>query len=138
MASGDPRLAMRRSQTKRWVFIGFLAVFTAGYYFATRDRVIPVGEPMPNLIAGSMSQINAEGILKSVSGPGQLEETAGEVTVHVPAKLFPERRDGQLAWAQQYARADEIVQHRRRIINFSDPAGVRFARSDEKGVVMTR
>ncbi len=138
IAAGDPRIAMRRAQTKRWVFIGVLAAFTVGYYFITRDRVIPVGVPMPNLIAGPMSQINAEGLLKSVNATAQIEERAGELTVHVPAALFPERRDGQLAWAQQYARADEVVEGKRRIINFSDPGGIRFARSDEKGVVMTR
>jgi hypothetical protein len=129
---------MRKAQTKRWIFIGMLAAGTVGYYFFTRDRVIPVGVPMPNLIAGSMSQIAAENLLKSVGASAQIEERAGEITVHVSAAGFPERRDGQLAWAQQYARADEIVQGKKRIINFSDPGGVRFARADDKGVVMTR
>jgi hypothetical protein len=129
---------MRKAQTKRWIFIGFLAVGTGAYYFVTRDRVIPVGVAMPNLIAGSMSQIAAEGLLKRINATAQIEERAGEITIHVPASGFPERRDGQLAWAQQYARADEVVQGKKRIINFSDPGGLRFARSDDKGVVMTR
>ena len=136
-AAGDPRIAMRKAQTKRWIFIGLLAAGTVVYWFVTRDRVIPVGVPMPNLIAGAMTPFTAQGILRTIPAT-QIEERAGEITVHVPAQNFPERRDGQLAWAQQYARADEIVQGKRRIINFSDPGGVRFARSDEKGVVMTR
>ena len=93
---------------------------------------------MPNLIAGGMSQVGAEALLNRINPTAQIEERGGEITVHVPAVSFPERRDGQLAFAQQYARADEIVQGKKRIINFNDPTGVRFARSDDKGVVMTR
>jgi hypothetical protein len=63
----------------------------------------------------------------------------GELTVRVSAGAFPQKREGQLALAQQYSRADEIVEGRKRAINFLDPDGNRFARSDpEKGVAMTR
>jgi hypothetical protein len=53
--------------------------------------------------------------------------------------MFPERREGQLALAQQYARADAIVRGRKRAISFLDPDGSLFARADPaKGVAMTR
>jgi len=135
-----PRIAMaRRSRAKRWGVIGLLAAFTAGYYFMTRDRAIPVGVAIPNLIAGPMTPLAATGILKTVNDAAPVELRDGELTVRVAAATFPARRDGQLAFAQQYARADEMVQGRKRAISFLDPAGNRFARADpQKGVVMTR
>jgi len=68
-AAGDPRIAMAQtSKTKRWALIGFLALFTAGFYFYTKEPSIPVGVAMPNLIAGTMTPIEAAGILKRVNG----------------------------------------------------------------------
>ena len=140
-AAGDSRVAMataRRSRTMRWAAIGVLAAFTAGFYFVSRERPIPVGVALPNLLAAPMSPVEAVGILTTVNGTAQVEVRGGELTVRVTTG-FPERRDGQLAFAQQYARADAIVLGRKRAISFLDPAGKSFAKADpEKGVVMTR
>ena len=138
-AMGDPRIAMRRSRIRRRVGIGLLAAFTAGFYFMTRERVIPVGVAVPNLIAAPMSPLEAASLLKTAERTSVVEMHDRELTVRVGAATFPERRDGQLAFAQQYARADELVQRRKRAISFVDPTGNRFARADpEKGVVLTR
>ncbi len=118
--------------------IGLLAAGTAGFYFVGRERPIPVGVAIPNLITAPMSPTEAVGILKTVNGTAQVEERGGELIVRVTTG-FPERRDGQLAFAQQYARADQIVQGKQRAISFLDPAGKSFAKADpSKGVVMTR
>ena len=59
--------------------------------------------------------------------------------MRITTATFPERRDGQLALAQQYSRADELVFGKKRAITFLDPNGNKFARAEpEKGVVMTR
>ena len=140
-ASGDPRIAMaRRSRTRRWTGIGVLAAFTIGYYFVTRDPVIRVGVPMANLIKIPMSANDAARMIKSFESSTQVDPRPGAaVTVRVPEKSFPERRDGQLALAQQYARADEMVNGRKRLINFIDPNGLPFAMADPAtGVVLTR
>jgi hypothetical protein len=140
-ASGDPRIGMaRRARTRRWAGIGVLAVFTIGFYFVTRDRVIPVGVALPNLITIPMSPNDAARMIKTYEGSTQADSRAGgAVTVRVPEKSFPERRDGQLALAQQYARADEIVMGHKRLINFIDPNGIPFAKADPaSGVVLTR
>ena len=136
----DPRKAIaRRARAKRWGAIGLLAVFAVGYYVVERERVIPVGVAIPNLIAGPMSPGEATAILRTVNGTAQVEMRDGELTVRIAVATFPERRDGQLALAQQYARADGIVQGRKRAITFLDPDGNRFARADpERGVAMTR
>lgn len=138
--AGNPRAVIARmSPMQRWGVIGLLAVVTVGYYFATRERVIPVGVAVPNLIAAPMSPGEAAGILRTVNKSAQVELRNGEVSVRITAAAFPQQRAGQLALAQQYARADEIVEGRKRPINFLDPDGTRFARSDpEKGVVLTR
>lgn len=137
---GDPRDAIARlSHAQRWGIIGLLAVATMGYYFATRERVIPVGVAVPNLIAAPMSPGEAASTLQTVNKNAQVEVRAGELTVRIAAVAFPQKREGQLALAQQYARADAIVEGRKRAINFLDPDGNRFARADaEKGVAMTR
>jgi hypothetical protein len=127
------------ARLKRWGAIGLLAVFTAGYWFVIRERTIPVGEAVPNLITVPMTPLAATAHLKTVNDAAKVEVRDGELTVQIAAALFPERRDGQLALAQQYARADEIVQGRKRAISFLDPTGSRFAKADpDKGVMMTR
>jgi hypothetical protein len=138
--AGDPRIAMARRTRFRRIGIVVLAVFTVGFYFVTRDRVIPVGVALPNLIAIPMSANDAARMIKSFEGSTDVDtRPGGQVTVHVPAKSFPERRDGQLALAQQYARADELVTGNKRPISFIDPGGVQFAKADPvNGVVMTR
>jgi hypothetical protein len=139
-AGGDPRNAIARgARAKRWTAIGLLAAFTVAYYFFTRDRVIPVGVALPNLIAAPLSPGEAAAILRTVNGSAQVDSSGDELTVRISAATFPERRDGQLALAQQYTRADAIVEGRKRTISFLDAAGNRFAQADPaKGVVMTR
>ncbi len=138
--AGNPRAVFARlSPAQRWGVIGLLAVVTAAYYVATRERVIPVGVAVPNLIAAPMSPSEAASTLRTVHATAQVELRDGELTVRITSAAFPQRRDGQLALAQQYARADAIVEGRTRPINFLDPDGTRFARSDpQKGVTMTR
>ena len=110
-----------------------------GYYLATRERDIPVGVAVPNLIAAPMSPAEAASTLKTVNETAQVEVRNGALSVRIASAVFPQKREGQLAFAQQYARADEIVEGRKRAINFLDPDGNRFARSDPgKGVAMTR
>ena len=140
VGAGDPRIGMaRRARLRRWGAIGVLAAFTIGFYVFTRDRVIPVGVALPNLITIPMSANDAARMIKSYEGSTQVDPRDGTVTVRVPAKTFPERRDGQLALAQQHARADEIVMGHKRAISFIDPGGVQFAKADPTiGVVMTR
>jgi len=138
--AGAQRSAIARlSPAMRWGAIGLLAAITVGYYFVGRERAIPVGVVIANLIAGPMSPGEANVTLNTVNATAQVEVRDGELVVRIAAAKFPERRDGQLALAQQYARADEIVQGRKRAISFLDPGGNRFARADpEKGVAMTR
>jgi hypothetical protein len=138
--AGDPRIAMaRRATMMRWGAVGLVVVLVVGYFVLKGEKDIPVGVVLPNLITGPMSQSDATRILNSINGTAKLEVQDGELLVRIPTAAFPEHREGQLALAQQYARADEIIEGRKRAINFLDAAGGRFARADpQKGVSMTR
>ena len=136
---GDWTSPARRSRLMRWSAIGALAAITLAYYISSRERPIPVGVVLPNLIGGTMSPSEAAVTLDAFNGPGQLDMRNGVLVVRMEAAGFPQRRDGQLALAQQFARADEIVQGKKRAISFLDPGGSEFARADPaKGVTMTR
>ena len=137
---GRPRKAIAISpRALRLGAVGLLAVFAVGYCYVGRERSIPVGVVLPNLIAAAMSPNEASGFLKTVNETAQVEVRDGELNVRIAAATFPERREGQLSLAQQYARADAIVLGRKRAISFLDPTGNRFARADPAtGVSMTR
>lgn len=136
----SPRAIIARlSPVQRWGIIGLLATVTAGYYLATREQVIPVGVAVPEHMGAPMTPAQAASTLRTVNKAAQVEVRGGELFVRIVSAAFPQKREGQLVLAQQYARADEIVEGRKRAINFLDPEGNRFARSDpEKGVAMTR
>jgi len=123
----------------RWAIIGLLAVSTAGYYVMGRERAVPVGVVVPNVIATSMSPTEAAAFLETVNTSAQVAVRGDTLLVRISAATFPQQRKGQLALAQQYTRADELVLGRRRAIHFFDPDGSRFASADPaQGVSMTR
>ena len=121
---GDPQTVIAHlSPAQRWGIIGLLAVGVVGLYFATRERVIPVGIAVPNLIAAPISPGEAASTLKSVNETALVEVRDGELTVRIASAAFPQERGGQLALAQQYARADEIVEGRKPRSASSIPMG---------------
>jgi hypothetical protein len=127
------------SPATRWGVTGLLVVFAVGYFFIGRERSIPVGVVLPNVVVKPMTKSMANDVLKLVNDHAKVEERDGALTVQIFAVLFPEHREGQLAMAQEYARADEIMQGKKRTISFLDPTGSPFAKADPaKGVVMTR
>jgi hypothetical protein len=129
----------RRAKVKRWSIIGVLAVVTIGYYFFSREPSVPTGVALPDLITIPMSAGDAARMVKSYEGTTQMDPRTGGLIVRISSKTFPERRIGQLALAQQYAHADEIVMGRKRAISFIDPGGMEFAKADPAaGVMLTR
>jgi hypothetical protein len=129
----------RQSRATLWGAVGVLVLLTGIYLFSGRDPSIPAGVVLPNFISAPMSPVEATNTLAAVNGTTTPDVQAGILIVRVPKASFPERRQGQLALAQQYARADEIVLGRKRAISFLDPAGKDFAKADpDKGVSMTR
>jgi hypothetical protein len=123
----------------RGILIGVVAVVGLIFYMTTREKSIPVGKVLPNLIAVPMSAAEAASLVASIGASAQVEARGDALTLKVPAAMFPQRREGQLAFAQQYARADEIVSGKKRTITFVDPDGSPFAKAEPGvGVMMTR
>ena len=123
----------------RWGLIAAVAILVVGYVYLGRDATIPTGVAVPNLIKAPMSLNEATAFLKTVNAGSQVDVGASQVTVRLAAAAYPQQRAGQMAIAQQYARADELVQQRKRLIVFLDPDGAPFAKADPAiGVLMTR
>jgi hypothetical protein len=139
-AAGDSLLTTwRQSRTVRWSVIGLLSLLVLGYFIAGRERTIPVGVVVPNMLTAPMAMNEAEAFLNTVHATARVEVQGGELTVQISATAFPQRRAGQLTLAQQYSRADAIIQGHQRAIGFLDPRGNPFARAEpNRGVVMTR
>ena len=85
-----------------------------------------------------LTPTQAEAIVKRMKENADVVTKGADIVVTIPAKLWPSRRVGQLALAQEYMHAVEAVEGRKRSILFYDPDGVMFARTDEGGIVMLK
>lgn len=129
----------RQSPAVRWGTVAVIVAFAAWYVFAGRERSIPNGVVLPEIVVSPMTRGEAEAVIKRMSETGQVDEAGAELAVHFPAATFPELRSGQLALAQRYASADVMVHGSKRVIAFYDPDGKVFARFDpSKGAMMVR
>lgn len=133
-----PFFASARSRIMVWSAVGVFALAVGGLFVLYRERPIPNGVVLPNIILAPMTAAEADVIVRRIAETGKVDASGAEVAVHFPAATFPLHRDGQLALAQQYARADEIVEGRKRPIAFYDPDGRVFARASGGGVMMVR
>jgi hypothetical protein len=124
------------SPVVKWGMPALVIAFTIFYVVYFGEPRIPSGVVVPNLVASPMTRIQAEAVvgrLKTATTPGK---DGADIAVTFPAASWPERRAGRLALAQEFARADEIVEGRKRTIAFFDPSGSLYAKADAAGVVM--
>ena len=136
---GGVKYAFARQSIAVKAAVAVLLLASAGWYFlAGRERSIPVGVVIPNVIDVPMQPSEAAEIIRQASTTARVEMRGDAVMVTFPTETFPQRRDGQMALVQRYARADEIVNGVKRTINFYDPKNELFAKADGAGVVMTR
>ena len=82
--------------------------------------------------------MQAEAVLKRMKENAEVANKGTDIIVNIPARIWPSRRVGQLAMAQEYMHAVEKVEGVKRSILFYNPEGVMFARTDEGGVVMLK
>lgn len=130
---------VRQPPAVRWGAVVLLVAYAGWYVMAGRERSIPAGAVLPNIIAAPMPPAQAEALMRQFHSKAKIDASGSGITVQFPEATFPLKREGQLALAQQFARADEIVEGHKRAIEFRDAAGQAFARSDPvKGVMMVR
>lgn len=101
-------------------------MFTGG----DQEKTFEVGSVPSNIIATPMQRGEAIALLKRTRETALVDMQSDEVFVSYPAATFPLLEEGQIALAQQFARADEIIEGRRRRIFFYNPSGRIFAQSD--------
>lgn len=86
---------------------------------------------LPSDIAATpMQRAEAEALLRQTRQSALVDVQQDEVFVSYPEATFPALEAGRLALAREFATADEIVEGRKRRINFYDPSGRLFAQSD--------
>lgn len=88
------------------------------------------GSVPSNIIATPMQKQEALALIKHTRETALVDMQTDEVFVSYPAATFPLLEEGQIALAQQFARADEIVEGRKRRIFFYNPTGRIFAQAD--------
>ncbi len=130
-AAGVAAFIKRQSPVVRWSGFGIIVVALI-WYLSDRPASVtsPPGAVPANIITAPMTREEALALVKQTRETAQVETQADEVFVSYEARTFPGQVEGQLALAQQFARADEIVEGRKRRIVFYDPSGRIFARSD--------
>jgi hypothetical protein len=142
LAVGRARdFVMRQSPVVRWSGAGILFVLLLWVIVGGEEGpTFTPGTVPSNVIATPMQREEAEALIRHTRETALVEEQSGdELFVSYPAATFPVREDGQVALAQQFARADEIVSGRKRRITFYNPNGRIFAQADPiKGVTVVR
>ena len=122
---------MKQSAVVRFTSVGIAVVllvwlFTGG----EQAKTFEVGSVPSNIIATPMQRAEAIALLKRTRETALVDMQSDEVFVSYPAATFPLLEEGQIALAQQFARADEIMEGRKRRIFFYNPSGRIFAQSD--------
>lgn len=133
---------MRQTPVVRWSGAGILVVLLLWSFTGGEDTVGSTavsGSQPSTLVATPEMHDEAVALIRRTRETALVETQADEVSVSYPAADFPLGEEGQLTLAQQFARADEIVERRRRRIFFYNPSGRLFAQSDAvTGVTMVR
>ena len=128
----------KQTPTVRYASAAILAVLIL-WWATSEEPQFEAGVVQSDIIATPLQRDEALAIIKQTRESAIVDVQQDEVFVSYPASTFPVREDGQLALAQQFARADEIVEGRKRRIYFYNPNGKLFAQADGvRGVVLVR
>jgi hypothetical protein len=115
------------------VIVLFLVVMT------NEEPKFEAGVVQSDIIATPLQRDEALAIIRQTRETAIVDIQQDEVFVSYPAATFPVREEGQLALVQQFTRADEIVEGRKRRIFFYNPNGKLFAQADGvRGVVLVK
>ncbi len=124
---------MRQSPVVRWSALGIVLVLVVWMAIGGGDDgkvTFEAGSVPSDIIATPMQKEEALSLIKHTRETALVDMQTDEVFVSYPAATFPLLEEGQIALAQQFARADEIVEGRRRRIFFYNPTGRIFAQAD--------
>lgn len=123
-------LVMKQSPIVRWSGLGIIILSLIWITTSGDQPDLEPGSVPSNIIASEMMREEAIALMQRTRETALVETQSDEVSVSFPAATWPQEREGQIALAQQFARADEIIEGKKRRIVFHDPSGRVFARAD--------
>ncbi len=126
------------SPAVKWGVLALLAGFIVLVYTRGREKGIPVGVVVAEVMPGAMTQLEAETLVRQTKETGKVETRGTSTVVTFAAATWPERRAGQLALAQRYARAVEMIDGAKRNIAFHEPSGAQYAQASAAGVMLVK
>lgn len=138
-ASGIRDLVMRQSPMVRFAGAGIILVAILWMVTGGNEPTFEPGVVQSDIIATPLQRDEALALIRTTRETALVDVQQDEVFVSYSPATFPVREEGQLAIAQQFAQADEIVEGRKRRIFFYNPNGKLFAQADGvRGVMMVR
>ncbi len=132
-------VVMRQSPVVRFAGAGILVVAILWIATGGNDPQFEPGVVQSDIIATPLQRDEALALIRQTRETALVDVQQDEVFVSYSPATFPVREEGQLAIAQQFAKADEIVEGRKRRIFFYNPNGKLFAQADGvQGVMLVR
>jgi hypothetical protein len=132
-------VVMSQSPVVRWAGAGIIITLVIWQLTGSGDPEITPGVVQSDIIATPIQYEEAVAIVRNTRESALVDIQQDEVFVSYPAASFPVLEAGQLALAQRFTRADEIVEGRKRRIFFYNPNGKLFAQADGvRGVVVVK
>lgn len=121
---------MRQTPIVRWSGLGIIILSLLWITSGDGKPELEPGTVPSNILPSEMMREEALALMKRTRETALVEMQADEVSVSFPSATWPQEREGQIALAQQFARADEIIEGKKRRIVFHDPSGHVYARAD--------
>jgi hypothetical protein len=130
-------VVMAQSPLVRWTGAAIIVALLFWKLTGAGEPEIEPGVVQSDIVATPIQYEEAVAIIRSTRENALVDIQQDEVFVSYPAATFPVLEAGQLALAQRFAHADEIVEGRKRRIFFYNPNGKLFAQADGvRGVVL--
>lgn len=124
-------LIAKQTPLVRWSGLGIIVLSLLWVTTGGDDKPeLTPGSVPSNIIVSEMMREEAVALMKRTRETALVEMQSDEVSVSFPGATWPKEKEGQIALAQQFARADEILEGKKRRIVFHDPSGNVYARSD--------
>lgn len=131
--------AFRRQSPLVQYTVGGIVVVLLLMWITADEPKFEAGVVQSDIIATPLQRDEALAIVRETRESAIVDIQQDEVFVSYPAATFPVREEGQLALVQQFTRADEILEGRKRRIFFYNPNGKLFAQADGvRGVVLVK
>lgn len=128
---------MLQTPLVRYVGAAIIVVIVLWAFTGSDEPPIVETTAPSTLVVTAADREQAAAFIRATRETALVDVQRDEIFVSYPAASFPVRDEGQIELARRFARADEIVEGRKRRIFFYNPNGKLFAQSDAvRGLVV--